>query len=279
MSLLRQRRDLRPSRIWMTKEELKKLGLAERYAHRGYHNKPEIPENSIPAFRRAIEYGLASELDVHLIADGSLVVFHDAKLERQTGAPGEIEDYDLSNLRKLRLECTDEVIPTLDEVLDLYEHTGLPLMIELKTNHRNHRRLAEAVVKRLDEYKGPFAIESFDPRAVLAIRKLRPGITRGQLSQDFFLEPEGLPGYQAAPLTALKFNLFAKPQFVAYKFRHRDHRLSAFAIRRSRLPELSWTIASAEEYRKALKEGCIPIFENIGPEELGLEKKNGGKQK
>ena len=83
--------------------EKREARLAQRYAHRGFHSKPEIPENSLPAFRRAIEYGFGSELDVHLIADGSLVIFHDEKLERQTGAKGEIEDYDITNLKKLRL--------------------------------------------------------------------------------------------------------------------------------------------------------------------------------
>lgn len=43
-----------------------------RYAHRGYHDKPRIPENSMAAFRRAIENGYGAELDVHLMKDGRL---------------------------------------------------------------------------------------------------------------------------------------------------------------------------------------------------------------
>ena len=62
--------------------------LADRYAHRGYHDKPDIPENSMAAFRRAAAHGLAVEFDVHLIADGSLVIFHDEQLERETGVKG-----------------------------------------------------------------------------------------------------------------------------------------------------------------------------------------------
>ena len=58
----------------------KEYELARAYAHRGYHCKPEIPENSMAAFRRALEHGMASELDVHLIHDGTLVVFHDDDL-------------------------------------------------------------------------------------------------------------------------------------------------------------------------------------------------------
>ena len=128
--------------------------MAPIYAHRGYHDKPSVPENSLAAFRRAIKHGLASELDIHLLADGSLAIFHDEDLERQTGVKGKIEDYDITNLRKLRLEGTDEMIPTFDEVLDLYEDTGLALLIELKSVKGNYKKLTKAVAERLDRYKG-----------------------------------------------------------------------------------------------------------------------------
>ena len=54
-----------------------------RYAHRGLHDAAQgIPENSMTAFRRAVEHGFGAELDVHLLADGSLAVFHDSDLGR-----------------------------------------------------------------------------------------------------------------------------------------------------------------------------------------------------
>ena len=74
----------------------------QRYAHRGYHDKPTIPENSMPAFRRAIEHGWGAELDVHLLRDGTLAVFHDSDLKRCANVEGQIEDLDLEGLRKLR---------------------------------------------------------------------------------------------------------------------------------------------------------------------------------
>ena len=66
-----------------------------RYAHRGYHDKPVVPENSLPAFRRAIERGFGAELDVHLLKDGTLAVFHDSDLKRCANVEGEIEDLTL----------------------------------------------------------------------------------------------------------------------------------------------------------------------------------------
>ena len=70
-----------------------------RYAHRGFHDKPVIPENSLPAFRRAIEHGFGAELDVHLLKDSTLAVFHDSDLRRCANADGQIEDLTLEELK------------------------------------------------------------------------------------------------------------------------------------------------------------------------------------
>jgi glycerophosphoryl diester phosphodiesterase len=250
------------------KRNKRELRLAERYAHRGYHNKPSVPENSMAAFRRAVEHGLASEIDVHLLADGKLVVFHDDDLERETGVKGSIEAYDLSNLRKLRLEGTDEMIPTFDEVLNLYENSGLALMIELKVVKGNYKALAKAVAERLDSYKGEYVVQSFDPRVLMTYRKLRPEVIRGQLSKNFLKSPEGLPFYQVMILTNLMLNRLTKPDFINYQFADRGNRILRRLVDRKGYREVTWTIRSAEDLKSASADGCVPIFENIAPEEL-----------
>ena len=58
--------------------------LKHRYAHRGLHHKPDIPENSLSAFRNAVKNGFGIEFDVHLTADGKLAVIHDSGLRRVT---------------------------------------------------------------------------------------------------------------------------------------------------------------------------------------------------
>lgn len=246
----------------------RELNLAEMYAHRGYHEKNRIPENSMTAFRRAVEYKMPSEIDVHLIADGSLVIFHDEELERMTGVKGQIEDYDIDSLRKLRLYETDETIPTLDEVLDLYEDTGLELLIELKVARGNYKALVQKTCERLASYKGRFAIESFDPRALIELRKIRPDIIRGQLSQNFFRDPSGLPRYQIVLLTNLALNFMAKPDFIAYNFADRDNRALRRAVDKQGIQEVTWTIKTPIAYKIAVKAGCIPIFENFDPGEV-----------
>lgn len=246
----------------------REVKLPEHYAHRGYHDKPHIPENSMAAFRRAVEHGFPAEFDVHLIADGSLVVFHDESLERETGVRGEIEDYDLVNLSRLRLEGTDEHIPTLDEVLDLYEHTGLPLLIELKVARGNYRELTEAVCKRLDSYTGEYVVESFDPRALMVLRRIRPEVRRGQLAQNFIKTREGLPYYQAVLLTNLAFNKLVQPDFIAYRFTDRMVPALRRSARKKGIAEVMWTIKTPEDYRTAVREGCVPVFEQFDPRNM-----------
>lgn len=88
------------------------------YAHRGLHRQDKsVPENSLEAFRAAVEHGYGVEMDVHLSADGALVVFHDDTLDRVCGVPGRVEDKTLEELRQLRLCGTDCGIPTLAEAL------------------------------------------------------------------------------------------------------------------------------------------------------------------
>lgn len=86
-------------------------------AHRGLHDK-NIPENSLGAFAKAIEKGFAIELDVQLLADNTVVVFHDDSLARMTGNDGYIKYLNKEDLKALKLKGTKESIPTLKEVLD-----------------------------------------------------------------------------------------------------------------------------------------------------------------
>jgi len=235
------------------------------YAHRGYHDKPNIPENSLMAFKRAIDRGWGAELDVHIIKDGSLVVFHDSELERCTGIKGVIEDLTIDQVKKLRLKGTDEMVPTFDEVLELFEGKQA-LIIELKTYKGNHYALADAVCKRLDRYNGEFCIESFDPRAIKDVKDLRPDIIRGQLSQDFIKRPENLPWYQRFILTNLLLNFMTKPDFIAYRFEDRTNIINRSCIKHG-IQEVCWTIDNKKDFDTVIKDGAIPIFERFDPEE------------
>ena len=114
-----------------------KLLRQYRYAHRGYHGKDLAPENSLLAFKEAIRRGFGCELDAHLMKDGRLAVIHDASLLRTAGADVQVEDLTAEELKAYRLEGTEERIPLLEEVLPLFEESGLPLVVELKAERQS----------------------------------------------------------------------------------------------------------------------------------------------
>ena len=109
----------------------------KHYAHRGFHGEPGIPENSMAAFRRAYQCGCGVELDVQLTGDGQLAVIHDKSLKRTAGVDREVSDLSMAELKQCRLEGTQETIPSLEEVLELFQG-GPPLLVELKAGFGFH---------------------------------------------------------------------------------------------------------------------------------------------
>lgn len=235
-----------------------------RYAHRGLHDKKNgIPENSLAAFRRAAEHGYGAELDVHLTRDGRLVVIHDDSLLRTAGVDVKASALTAQQLSAYRLEGTEEKIPFLEEVLPIFQGKT-PLIVELKVE-RNAEKLAQATCQMLDQYKVQYCIESFHPKALLWLKRHRPEICRGQLSQNFIKERSGLPWLAAAVMTNVFTNLVTCPDFVAYHWKDRRRLSLLIATKLWRGQEVSWTIRSAEEMRQVECDGCLSIFENFMP--------------
>lgn len=241
-------------------EELKKW----KYAHRGLHS-PGVPENSMAAFRAAKDAGFGIELDVHLMKDGNLAVIHDASLKRTAGADVNIEDLTAADLSRYHLEGTGETIPLFSQVLELYRGEA-PLIVELKTVGNNAAALCEATCKLLEGCRGAYCLESFDPRCVIWLRKHRPELVRGQLSENFFKSGGNLPFLLRLIMTVLLPNFLARPDFVAYRFS--DRKLLSNSLCRGLwgIQGVSWTLKSQQELDTALREGYIPIFEGFVPQ-------------
>ena len=234
-----------------------------KFAHRGLHDE-NLPENSMGAFRAALDNGYGIELDVHLLADGNLAVIHDSALLRTTGAEGIVEDLTTEDLKNYHLEGTGETIPTFRELLDLYEGKA-PLIVELKPVKGNHDALTAKAVEMLENWKGLYCIESFDPRCIRWLRKNRPEICRGQLSGDYLRNKSTVSTLLKFVLTWHLENFLILPDFIAYRFEDRKN-LGNFLVRRIwGIQGVSWTLKNWEQYNAAVKEGWIPIFENIKP--------------
>lgn len=231
------------------------------YAHRGLHDA-SVPENSMGAFRAALEAGCGIELDIHLMKDGNLAVIHDASLQRTVGVDRKIEELTAAELENYRLAGTEEKIPLFREVLDLYAGQA-PLIVELKCENGNHAALCEAACKMLDTYGGAYCMESFDPRAVHWLRKNRPDIIRGQLSENWMGKKLAIPGVLKWALTYHISNVYTRPDFIAYKYTDRKAFGTDICRKLLGLQGVSWTLRSREEYDTAVSEGWIPIFENF----------------
>ena len=236
-----------------------------RYAHRGYHDKPTVPENSMAAFRAAVARGWGAELDVHLMKDGNLAVIHDASLLRTAGAEVKIEDLTKADLANYTLEESLEHIPLLEHVLAVFEGKA-PLIIELKPENGNHAALCKAAAALLDRYPGDYCIESFDPRAVAWFARHRPAVCRGQLAEDFVHGDGKLSRGMRFLLTNLLMNIIAVPDFVAYRFQ--DRNIPGLRLCRAvwKPAEVSWTIRSKSDLQTAEAEGRLVIFEQFDPE-------------
>lgn len=212
-------------------------------AHRGLYGDG-VPENSLPAFLAAMEAGYASELDVHLTADGRLAVFHDHSLKRMTGAEGRVEEWSWPRLQALRLGGSACGIPLLEQVLEL-AGGRMPLLIEVKDetfSGRLERRLAAA----LSAYKGPVLVESFNPYVIWWFRRNAPEIARGQLAAGDLPEMSRLKCWA---LRHMIFNWITKPHFIAYNVS--DMTDAFFKKCRCGRGLFAWTVRTAEEYEKA----------------------------
>ncbi|MBR4072591.1 MAG: glycerophosphodiester phosphodiesterase [Clostridia bacterium] len=235
------------------------------FAHRGLHNNSTAPENSMEAFRRAKEKGYGAELDVHLMSDGNLAVIHDSSLLRTAGVDVKIENLTKRDLKNYYLEGTAENIPTLNEVLALFDGKA-PLIIELKSDGKNFPALCNRVCEELKSYKGAYCIESFDPRCIYWFAKNCPDVIRGQLSENYFRNKNSkVPFVLKLLMTGLLTNFLTKPDFIAYRFRDRSDLSYRICMNFWKMQGVGWTITDQNDMESAQKENIFPIFEKFNP--------------
>lgn len=235
------------------------------YAHRGLHDPKEgVPENSMAAFRRAVEGGYGIELDVQLSKDDIPVIFHDATLTRMCGVDKQVNELTLAQLKELRLAGTGEQIPTFREFLELVDGR-VPLIVEIKMEKRNDR-IPEEVNRLLSDYKGVYCIESFHPAALIWYRKHRPDVFRGQLCTNFNKENQNrsLPLFLLGKMLT---NIAARPDFIAYNWLYRSDLSRKICCRLYHALPVAWTVRSQEELDICRKDFRLFIFEDFLPQD------------
>ncbi len=228
-------------------------------AHRGLHSKEKgIPENSLSAFKKAVEKGYMIENDIHITADNEVVVFHDDTLKRMCGVDGTVEEKTLAELKELRLLNTNEKIPTLKECLEAV-NGKTALLIEFKCSGKTCKRLYEEANKILEEYNGPYFVQSFYPPLIRLYKKYNKKVCRGQLSSAYKGEE-----IEKRLLGLLLFNFLSRPDFVSYEHKYAD----SFSLKFNKLLgafPVCWTLKTKEELEKAKENFKTYIFEDFKP--------------
>ena len=230
-------------------------------AHRGLHTK-DIPENSLSAFENALKNNYAIELDVQFTKDKEVVVFHDENLKRMTNDTRNIEDVNYDELKNLRLGNTNEIIPTLEEVLELVD-SKVAILIEIK-DCKDYIELSEKTYEILKGYEGNYAIQSFNPFILEWYKNNASEVVRGQLSGTFTEGSESLNSFEKFVLKNMLLNFKSKPNYIGYELEGIP-KSKLESLRKKGVPIIVWTVKNKEDMEKAYKYSDNITFENFLP--------------
>lgn len=250
--------------------------------HRGCRGL--MPENTIPAFIKAVDIGVVTlELDLAVSKDSQLVVSHDPWIDEsicncteripiQSLMASEIQQFDCGNKGNVRFQNQQRIMvskPLFQKVVDTVESyvaaKQLPsakFNIEIKSKAEWDNRytppvtdFARLVVDFIHRQKDPtlFCVQSFDSRALEAVHKLDSTITTAWLF--------ALPNGWSVGLEGLSFRpTILSPNYLVTRKSHiqKAHRLGFKVI--------PWTVNETGEMQRLIKlhvDGIITDYPDI----------------
>ena len=226
-------------------------------AHRG--SSAHAPENTLAAFRRAIEDGAdAIELDVRLSKDREVVVFHDSRLERRSSGSGHLRDATLNDLKKLRVgrsvdkRFVHERIPTLSEVFDLcIGKVGLNIEIKADRQSRHELEIIDRCCSLMKRYhlKQSVLISSFHHDFIKYLKQQNREIPGGLLFHP--LKRIGRSAVRLAERSGVEYVIFSGTSLRKYAVR-RAHGKGLFVA--------EFTVNTARRFHRAVRYGVDAII-------------------
>ena len=228
-------------------------------AHRGQHDDPkQCTENSMAAFRLAVQNGYNIETDVHLLKTGEVVIFHDNTLKRVCGKNVNIKDLSLDDIMgQDYLLPNGEHLPLLTELLELVEGTQSGILLELKINGANYD-LENAVYELIKGKEDHIAMQSFNPWSVAWFAEHAPEFYHGLLAVSLIM-----------PLGKMMFKKM-RPDFIAYDVKSLNDSIAKYCDKKG-INLLSWTIRTPELLDKALSIGINNIiYEKLDLDQIGF---------
>lgn len=256
-----------PFRRFLTAPNAPRAGVERLFgvelAHRGLHENPTLPENSLGAFQAAVDAGFGIELDVQLSSDGIPVVFHDQTLDRVCGISGSTRDYPFEKLAATPLFGQPGTgIPSFADVLAVVGGR-VPLLVEIKGEDPDFKSTCRKAAALLDAYDGEYWVESFNPLAIAWFRKHHPAVLRGQLAMAYSRHDKYKGKAKYGVLQRFLLNFRARPDFIAYRVADVDDRSLLRQRRIYRVPVMLWTVKTPEDRAAAAGFDGI-IFEGAG---------------
>ncbi len=244
--------------------------VARPIAHRGLHDRTAGRiENSPAAARAAVAQGFAIECDVQLSADGEAMVFHDFRLDRLTAATGAVAGRTAADLARLRLEGSDDPIPTLPAFLDLIADR-VPLVVEIKSAFDGDLRLARRVADIARARTAPIALKSFDPVVIADLRAsgaAGPDVPLGMVAEA---RCEGADWENLAPdlrreLPALVDYVKTRPDFLSFRVDDLPHAAPHLFRAALAKPVMTWTVRTPAQRERAARWADQIVFEGFLP--------------
>ena len=166
------------------------------------------PENTMAAFRKAIESGADGiEFDVRLSRDGVPVIIHDDTLRRTGLRPERVSDLSAEELLNVDAgswfslarglstdDYRDEKIPSLRQLLEVFSTNNALLYLELKCATSEIPRIVAATSDLLEDYSigERTIVECFDLAAIEEMKRRAPGIKTAALFEPRFANPSAL---------------------------------------------------------------------------------------
>lgn len=156
-------------------------------AHRGACKL--APQNTIPAFLKAIELGANGiENDVHLTKDGVLVICHNYSIDETSNGTGDISDYTLEELKRFDFgsyfsqEFAGTQIPTLDEFLEIAKPLTI-MNIELKSPKQKGTDIVKKTIDTVKQHGmlDKLLISSFDDTLLVEAKQIDSSVRTGFL--------------------------------------------------------------------------------------------------
>lgn len=231
-------------------------------AHRGLHDETS-PENSLSAYKKAVEHGYNIETDVRLLKDGKVVCFHDFSVGRMIkGKSDKIEDLTYEDLCKDEyLLPNGERIPLFEELIGLVDGK-VDILCELKSINFYKFDL-ESKVYELIKGKPWIKVQAFNPFTIVWFAKNAPEVCRGQLATNPANSILRFLQSVAGPFRMLKRS---RPDFLAYDILKLPDQKINEIVKKYNMKLLTWTVDTDEKVATAHGSNADNIiFEKIRP--------------